>query len=161
MFLLIFLLSLMDQPFSNCFNQLTRHWLPSTYPPGYSHQFNFLPAESQKYESIAHMYILKASLHTTTWTHVNSKCHLDIFLSNSLFVLYQWILIWKKNMLLLIFLLSLMDQHFFKDAYYPTIKVNQHYKYLKHSLDVNTYLDGQQVEVNYLESLRRCSLLSD
>ena len=64
-------------------------------------------------------------------------------------------------MFLLIFLLSLMDQHFFKDAYYPTIKVNQHYKYLKHSLDVNTYLGGQQVEVNYLESLRRRSLLSD
>ena len=76
----------------------------------------------------------------TTWTYVNSKYYLDI-------------LIWKKNMLL-IFLLSLMDQHFFKDAYYPTIKVNQHYKYLKHSLDVNTYLGGQQVEVNYLESLR-------
>ena len=36
-------------------NQLTRHWLPSKYPPGYSNQFNFLPAESQKYESIAHM----------------------------------------------------------------------------------------------------------
>ena len=36
-------------------NQLTRHWLPSKYPPGYSNQFNFLPAESQKYESIAHI----------------------------------------------------------------------------------------------------------
>ena len=55
MLLLIFLLSLMDQPFSNCFNQLTRHWLPSKYPPGNTNQFNFLSAECQKYESIAHI----------------------------------------------------------------------------------------------------------
>jgi hypothetical protein len=55
MLLLIFLLSLMDQPFSNCFNQLTGHWLPSKYPPGITNQFNFLSAECQKYESIAHI----------------------------------------------------------------------------------------------------------
>ena len=35
--------------------QLTRHWLPSKYPPGNSNQFNFLSAECQRYESIAHI----------------------------------------------------------------------------------------------------------
>ena len=59
----------------------------------------------------------------TTWTYVNSKYHLDIFLSYILFVLYQRILIWEENMLLPNFLMS-----FLKDVY-PTIKVNKHYKY--------------------------------
>jgi hypothetical protein len=42
--------------------------------------------------------------------------------------------------------LSLMDEPFFKYVYYPTIKVNKHYKYLKHSFHVNTYLGGQPEE---------------
>jgi hypothetical protein len=40
-----------------------------------------------------------------------------------------------------------MDQHFFKDVYYPMIKVNKHYKYIKHSFHVNTYLGGQQEDI--------------
>ena len=56
-------------------------------------------------------------------------------------------------MLLLILVMSLMDEPFFKDVYYPTLKVNKHYKYSKHSFHVNTYLGGQpeeSLELSYL-----------
>ena len=79
----------------------------------------------------------------TTWTYANLIYHLDMFRSNILFVLYRW----KKNMLLPIFQMSLMDEPLFSDAYYHTIKVNNNYKYLKHSFHVNTYLGGQPEDV--------------
>ena len=49
-----------------------------------------------------------------TWTYVNEKYHFDIFLSNIIFVSYQWILCvwWMKPF-----------------VYNPTIKVNKHYTY--------------------------------
>ena len=49
-----------------------------------------------------------------TWTYVNEKYHFDIFLSNFIFVSYQWILCvwWMKPF-----------------VYNPTIKVNKHYTY--------------------------------
>jgi hypothetical protein len=50
-------------------------------------------------------------------------------------------------MLLPIFLMSLMDEPFFNDAYYHTLKVNTRYKFLKHCFHVNTYLGGQLEDV--------------
>ena len=56
-----------------------------------------------------------------TWTYVNEKYHFDIFLSNIIFVSYQWILCrysiyscvwWMKPF-----------------VYNPTLKVNKHYTY--------------------------------
>jgi hypothetical protein len=47
----------------------------------------------------------------------------------------------------------LMDQPFFKDVYYPMIKVNKHYKYIKHSFHMNTFSVGNRKSFNYLESL--------
>jgi hypothetical protein len=46
-----------------------------------------------------------------------------------------------------IFLMPLMDEPFFNDAYYLPLKVDPHYKYLKHIFHVNTYLGGQREDV--------------